>query len=120
VRQVLLNLVSNAIRFTSPGGSVRVRCRAHDGADEALHLGAAGRLIRVDVEDTGIGIAADDQERIFESFVQLESGYTRTREGSGLGLAISRHLARLMGGDLTVRSRPGQGSCFTLWLPGVD
>ena len=120
VRQVLLNLVANAVRFTSPGGSVRVRCRVADGAGEAPRLGAASGLIRVDVEDDGIGIAADDQDRIFESFVQLESGYTRTREGSGLGLAISRHLARLMGGDLTVRSRPGQGSCFTLWLPGVD
>jgi signal transduction histidine kinase/CHASE3 domain sensor protein len=117
VRQVLLNLVSNGLRFTAPGGTVRVRCRAADGVDESPHLGGPGALVRIDVEDDGIGIAAEDQERIFESFVQLETGYTRTREGSGLGLSISRHLARLMGGDLTVRSRPGQGSCFTVWLP---
>lgn len=85
VRQVILNLVSNAIRFTSAGGSVRVRCRTSDGADQSPHLGASDELIRIDVEDDGIGIAAEDQERIFESFVQVETGYTRTRRGPAWG-----------------------------------
>jgi signal transduction histidine kinase/CHASE3 domain sensor protein len=119
VRQILVNLISNGIRFTPSGGEVRIRCRAPDAADGTPHPGAPGPLARIDVEDNGIGIAAEDQERIFDSFVQLESGYTRSHEGPGLGLAISRHLARLMGGDLTVRSSPGQGSCFTLWLPSA-
>jgi signal transduction histidine kinase/CHASE3 domain sensor protein len=120
VRQVLLNLLSNALRFTDRGGTVRVHCRAADGVDESPHCGAPGEVVRIDVEDNGIGIAEEDQERIFESFVQLESGYTRTREGSGLGLSISRHLARLMGGDVTVKSSPGHGSCFTVWLPRAE
>src|SRR5690606_4204104 len=70
----------------------------------------------VDVEDTGEGIEPALLERVFEPFVQGNGTHTRTRGGSGLGLAISRQLARMMGGDLTVRSTRGEGSCFTLWL----
>jgi hypothetical protein len=69
------------------------------------------------VADTGIGIPPDKLDQIFEPFVQVDAGHTRTQGGTGLGLAISRRLARLMGGDLTVRSRVGHGSVFTLWLP---
>ncbi|HEV2736048.1 MAG TPA: ATP-binding protein, partial [Longimicrobiaceae bacterium] len=68
---------------------------------------------------TGVGIRPEVMDRLFEAFVQAETGYTRTRQGSGLGLAISRRLARLMGGDLPGESRPGEGSAFTLWLPAA-
>jgi signal transduction histidine kinase len=71
------------------------------------------------VEDTGVGIAPEEAERIFEPFVQVESGYTRRHGGSGLGLAISLKLARSMGGELSVESEPGKGSRFTLWLPAA-
>ena len=102
--QILLNLLSNAIKFTEPGGRITVSC----GADKG------GALLRV--SDTGRGIPADQQERIFEPFVQLDATLTRTVEGTGLGLAIARDLARAMGGDLTVESVVGRGSEFTVRL----
>ena len=117
VRQVVVNLLSNAVKFTNPGGSVSVRCDVRDAAPENGNGLGAGPWTTVSVEDTGIGIAPDQVVRVFEPFVQAETGLTRTTGGVGLGLAISRRLARLMGGDLTVRSRLGEGSCFTLWLP---
>ncbi|GJG86929.1 hypothetical protein tb265_21100 [Gemmatimonadetes bacterium T265] len=103
--QVLLNLLSNAIKFTPSGGAVEVTVYA---------AGPGGAEIRV--RDTGIGIAADEQARIFDPFVQVQRGLTRATEGTGLGLAISRDLARGMGGELTVESAPGVGSTFTLRL----
>jgi signal transduction histidine kinase len=71
------------------------------------------------VADTAAGIDPEQLQRIFEPFVQVDSGYTRRHEGTGLGLAISRRLARSMGGELTVESEPGRGSRFTLWLPAA-
>ncbi|MGZ5474072.1 MAG: PAS domain-containing sensor histidine kinase [Thermoanaerobaculia bacterium] len=102
LQQVLLNLLTNAIKFTPAGGRISVTC-ARDGDRLLLH-----------VRDTGIGIAPNQQHRVFEPFVQLEA--TRA-EGVGLGLAISRELTRAMGGELTVESTPAVGSVFTIALP---
>ncbi|HEX6370419.1 MAG TPA: HAMP domain-containing sensor histidine kinase [Longimicrobium sp.] len=116
VDQIVLNLVANAIKFTGPGGHARLSCSLSDHG----HAGdGAEAWVCLRVEDTGIGIAPEQLERIFEPFVQVESGYTRRHEGAGLGLAISRRFARWMGGDLTVESTPGAGSVFTLWLPAA-
>ncbi|GLC24719.1 PAS domain-containing sensor histidine kinase [Roseisolibacter agri] len=132
VRQVLANLLSNAVRFTEAGGRVTVTCGEADAAaPEAAvaHAGAPGApgapgatraWSFVRVEDTGVGIPPEQLERIWEAFVQADQGRTRRVGGSGLGLTISRHLARLMGGDITVRSQPGLGSSFMLWLPAAD
>ena len=104
VRQILLNLLSNAVKFTPEGGRITMTCRSD------------GENVLIDVEDNGIGIQPDQLEVIFEPFVQAERGHTRTVGGTGLGLTISRRFARMMGGDLTVRSTPGVGSVFTLRL----
>src|SRR3954466_629077 len=116
VRQILVNLLSNAVKFTNPGGSVSLACGSAEHADPGARLVGEGPWTFMRVTDTGIGIPPEQIVRIFEPFVQAESGYTRTEGGTGLGLAISRRLARLMGGDITVQSRVGQGSTFTLWL----
>jgi PAS domain S-box-containing protein len=108
VRQILLNLIGNAIKFTPPGGTVTLACRP-----EAETVG-------ITVEDSGVGIAPEEQERIFDSFQQVDRRLNQPAEGVGLGLAISRDLARAMAGDLTVESEPGEGSTFTLHLPRVD
>jgi PAS domain S-box-containing protein len=106
-QQILINLLTNAVKFTPAGGRVAVRTR-RDASD---------RLVLVDVSDTGIGLPAEKLASVFEPFVQVKSEQSRRAEGTGLGLAISRDLARGMGGDLTVSSRPGAGSTFTLHLP---
>jgi PAS domain S-box-containing protein len=105
VRQIVLNLLSNAVKFTPAGG--RIVLSGH----------VEGERAGVQVTDTGIGIPHDKLGTIFEPFVQVNAGYTRPTEGTGLGLSISRDLARAMGGDLTVESREGEGSAFTLVLP---
>jgi len=105
LRQILLNLLSNSVKFTAPGGRVTVRCSKDKGS------------VAIEVEDTGKGIPADKLDVVFEPFVQLDSGLTRTTDGTGLGLAISRGLARGMGANLSVRSEVGVGSVFTLTLP---
>ena len=120
VRQVLVNLVSNAVRFTPPGGRVTIACGEAPEAPKEAETAHHGPWTYVRVEDTGVGIAARDRERIWEAFVQLDGGHTRKVGGTGLGLTISRHLARLMGGDITVRSETGLGSAFTLWLPAAE
>jgi signal transduction histidine kinase len=102
---VMLNLLTNAVKFTEPGGCVRVHCTSR------------GEMATVVVEDTGRGIPSEKLEAIFEPFIQVETQLTRTHDGVGLGLAISRDLARGMGGDLTVRSTVGEGSTFMLMLP---
>jgi signal transduction histidine kinase len=118
VEQVIVNLLSNAVKFTPAGGRVSVSCQAHHGALPG-HV-RQGQWVCVAVEDTGAGIAPDQVERVFEPFVQVDSGYTRRHGGAGLGLAISRRLARSMGGEVSVESQPGAGSRFVLWLPAAD
>jgi PAS domain S-box-containing protein len=104
-QQVVLNLLSNAMKFTPDGGRIAVGWRV------------VGEQVLIDVADTGIGIATDQLQRIFDPFVQVQSGNTRTSEGVGLGLAISRDMARQMGGEVSVKSELGKGSTFTLSLP---
>lgn len=118
VRQILVNLLSNAVKFTEPGGEVALECgtAAHPDAEARVH--SCPKWVYLRVRDTGVGIPVDQLPLIFDPFVQGETGHTRSSDGSGLGLTISRRLARLMGGDVTVRSTPGNGSVFTLWLPG--
>lgn len=108
LRQVLLNLLSNAVRHSPVGASITV---------VAERRGADG--VAIEVGDTGPGIPPDRHEAIFEPFVQLDRSLTRSTEGVGLGLAISRDLARGMGGDITVTSAPGEGACFVLTLPAA-
>ncbi len=120
VRQVVLNLLTNAVKFTPPGGRVTMAAgvaRVHRGG--APVGTAAGGTAWVRVADTGRGIAPGQLERVFEPFVQVDARLTRTEGGTGLGLAISRALARGMGGDLTADSTPGVGSTFTLTLPAA-
>jgi PAS domain S-box-containing protein len=117
VRQILVNLLSNSAKFTEPGGTIAVSFGTTQELDAEAELVAGEPWTYIRVEDTGIGISPDMLARIFRPFEQAETGHTRTRGGTGLGLTISRQLARLMGGDLTVRSTPDAGSVFTLWLP---
>jgi PAS domain S-box-containing protein len=119
VRQILINLLSNAAKFTDTGGSVTVRCRTSRAPSGGSALPEIGPWVVVDVEDTGRGMTEEQQARVFDPFIQVEAGLTRQTGGTGLGLTISRRLARLMGGELAVRSTPGQGSCFSLWLPSL-
>ena len=108
VQQILVNLLSNASKFTPLGGRVTIDgFAAPDGGDR----------VYLRVRDTGEGIARERQEQVFEPFVQVDASLTRRAEGTGLGLAISRDLARGMGGDLRARGGDGEGSSFTLVLP---
>ena len=111
-QQVLLNLLANAVKFGPSGSQITIRC------DSACGDGGDAQ-VAISVQDTGTGIPPDQLEHIFTPFVQLDGSLTRTAEGTGLGLAIGRDLARGMGGDLTVESTVGVGSCFTLTLPAA-
>ena len=106
VRQVLLNLVGNAVKFTEMGAVRLAMVETADG-------------VEFQVRDTGAGIASEDQERIFEPFWQADQGLAREHGGSGLGLSVARQLARLLGGDVTVQSTPGDGSTFRFHLPRI-
>ncbi len=107
LRQILLNLISNAIKFTPPGGAITIAATMDaDNPAEVL----------VTIRDSGVGIPADKHDYIFERFVQLDAGPTRTAAGAGLGLPISRDLARALGGEITVASEPSKGSTFAVRL----
>ena len=105
VKQILVNLLSNAVKFTPEGGQIRVEARLGDSA------------VFVSVTDTGIGIAKEDQEAIFEEFRQVGSNYAHKREGTGLGLTLTRKFVEVHGGKIWVESEVGKGSKFTFTLP---
>ena len=108
LKQILLNLLSNACKFTKEGEiALRVR-RVADGRD----------WIELAVVDTGIGMTAEQQAKLFQDFTQADSLTARRYGGTGLGLALSRKLARMMGGDVTMTSEADKGSVFTVRLPG--
>ncbi len=105
LRQIMINLLSNAVKFTPEGGRIRVYSTLNE------------KSVSIHVEDNGPGIPRDKHQAVFEPFVQLDRGLTRTTDGTGLGLAISRGLARGMGGDILLESDVGVGSVFTMTIP---
>jgi signal transduction histidine kinase len=105
LRQVLVNLVENALKYSLVGGHIDVRLREERGR------------VRIEVEDEGLGIPPAEQERIFEKFYRLDAAMSRGVGGSGLGLFISREIVTQMGGSLSVRSAEDAGSSFTVTLP---
>jgi adenylate cyclase len=107
LRQILLNLLSNAFKFTKEGEVTLRARRVAEGRD----------WIELAVADTGIGMTAEQQAKLFEEFTQADATTAQRFGGTGLGLAITRKLARMMGGDVTVTSEPGRGSVFTVRLP---
>ncbi len=115
MRQILINLLSNAVKFTDEGRITVSVDESRDGAAPGVVEEGEHPWVEIRVTDTGPGIAAHDQERIFHEFEQIVG--SASRGGTGLGLPISRKLARLLGGDLRVASEPGRGSTFTLRLP---
>jgi signal transduction histidine kinase len=106
LRQIITNLLSNAVKFTNQGGVI-------------LAAKISETELQFDIIDTGVGISPEQEPKLFEPFWQLEQGTTRRIGGTGLGLSVSRRLARLLGGDITVKSTPGRGSTFTLRLPRI-
>ena len=105
LKQLLLNLLDNAVKYTPSGGDIRVTLAVENGAAQ------------VSVSDTGIGIPAEDQPRIFDRFYRVDKARSRAMGGAGLGLAIAQWIAEAHGGTLSVESVPGRGSSFILTLP---
>ncbi len=105
IKQVIINLISNALKFTPEGGHILVKADPREGGFE------------VTVKDDGIGISPEDQKVIFEEFRQVDGSYVREQEGTGLGLALTRKLVEMHGGKIWVESAPGEGSTFTFFIP---
>src|SRR5262249_56065350 len=104
-KEMLVNLLANGVKFTPEGGRVDVNLTRANGS------------IEIAVSDTGIGIAPEDQQAIFEEFRQVGSDYTRKREGTGLGLPLAKRFVELHGGRIWVKSEVGKGSTFTFSIP---
>ena len=105
LRELINNLIDNAVKYTPNGGKVTVRWRSD------------GEMASIEVEDTGIGISRDDQSRVFERFYRVDKARSRELGGTGLGLSIVKHLAQALGGSVEVQSEPGRGSVFSVHLP---
>jgi signal transduction histidine kinase len=105
IKQILLNLLSNAVKFTPEGGRIGINARQTNGA------------VEISVSDTGIGIAPEDQPKIFEEFRQVGSDYVNKSEGTGLGLTLAKNFVELHGGRIWVESEVGKGSKFSFTLP---
>jgi len=119
VKQMMFNLLSNAVKFSPNGGEVKLALKlaTRDGTDL---LPDATQWLEIAVSDQGIGISEADMSRLFQSFQQLENPMTKSHEGTGLGLTLVKRLAELHGGDVSVSSTLGEGSCFTICLPILD
>jgi signal transduction histidine kinase len=129
VRQIVYNLLFNAVKFTGDGGHVILRASrvlrrdvglfssAWTGRSFPLADNEFGEFLRISITDSGIGISRDGLERLFKPFSQIDGGLARRFEGAGLGLSVVKRLAELHGGTVAVESAVGEGSCFTVWLP---
>ena len=106
MREILDNLISNAIKYTPTGGAVTLRWNREEDA-----------MVTIEVQDTGIGIAADDLERVFERFFRVDKARSREMGGTGLGLSIVKHLTQFFGGSVGVKSELGVGTTFIVRLP---
>jgi len=111
LKQIMFNLLSNAVKFTPDGGSVTVNAKRSKGRQEA------GDFVEISVKDSGIGIKPEDLSKLFQTFSQIESVYSKTVEGTGLGLALTKKLVELHGGKIWVESEFGKGSKFTFLIP---
>jgi signal transduction histidine kinase len=118
VKQILYNLLSNAMKFTADGGTLTLRARRVESA--AVPGGCYPHYLELMVSDTGIGISAADQEKLFRPFSQIDSSLARRYQGTGLGLVMVQRLANIHGGKVALHSVQGQGSDFTVWLPWRD
>ncbi len=118
IRQVLINLLNNAVKFTPDGGSITLKVSLHQSpADADCTDSSPENFLRIAVIDTGIGIALEDTKKLFQSFVQIDSALNRKYNGTGLGLSLVKRIVELHGGQVEVTSKVGVGSCFTVDLP---
>lgn len=114
-KQIVVNLLSNAVKFTPEGGTVTLRGTVRKDSGKPDYI--QGEYLQIDVEDTGIGISPEDQEKLFQEFAQIQSPYTKEYEGTGLGLALTKRLVELHGGRIWVESEKDKGSCFSFTIP---